>query len=52
MENFNHRKTPLGEKFGNTDFPLEPHAWDDMEKLLAAQDSKPPLSIWNNKTLF
>jgi hypothetical protein len=52
MDDFNHNKTLLGEKFNSTDFPLEPQAWGEMEKLLADQKPKPPLSIWANKTLF
>jgi hypothetical protein len=54
MEQFNHRKTSLGEKFDNADFPIEPHAWDDMEGLLAAEKATqlPPLSIWGNKMLL
>jgi hypothetical protein len=53
MEELNHRKTPLGDKFEKTDFPIEAHAWDDMEKLLAAQKPKAqPLSIGGNRTLF
>jgi hypothetical protein len=53
MEELNHRKTPLGDTFNDTDFPLEAHAWHDMEKLLAAQKPKPhPLSIGGKNTLF
>jgi hypothetical protein len=54
MEQFNHRKTPLGEKFDNADFPIEPHAWDDMEGVLAAEKvtQLPPLSIWGSKMLL
>jgi hypothetical protein len=52
MEELNHHNTPLGEKFNSTDFPLEPHAWGDMEKLLAAQKPKATPFNWHNKTLF
>jgi hypothetical protein len=34
-------KTPLGEKFDNTNFPFEPAAWSQMETLLADQNVKP-----------
>jgi hypothetical protein len=52
MEELNHHKTPLGEKFDSTDFPLEPQAWGNLEKLLAAQKPKATPFIWHNKTLF
>jgi hypothetical protein len=36
-----NKKTPLEEKFDNTNFPFEPAAWSQMETLLADQNVKP-----------
>jgi hypothetical protein len=36
-----NKKTPLGEKFDNTNFPFEPAAWSQMETLLADSHTKP-----------
>ncbi len=44
MQQKKNRKTPLGDKFDDVDFPIEPQAWSEMETLLATQTPKGPLS--------
>jgi opacity protein-like surface antigen len=52
MDKQQRRKTPLGERFDQADFPFDPAAWSEMEQLLANQPpqmpTNAPLSIVQN----
>jgi hypothetical protein len=44
MEENKRKKSLLGDKFDEADFPFEPSAWTEMATLLADEKEKPPLS--------
>jgi hypothetical protein len=48
----NSQRTPLGEKFDNTDFSFEPVAWSQMESLLADSNTKPKGGFGSTKRII
>ena len=47
-----NRKTPLGDKFDEIDFPIEPSAWSEMATLLPPPSPQGPLSIFKKFGFF
>lgn len=47
-----NRKTPLGDKFDEIDFPIEPSAWSEMATLLPPPPPQGPLSIFKKFGFF
>jgi uncharacterized protein YcfL len=47
-----NKKTPLEEKFDNTNFPFEPAAWSQMERLLADSNTKPKGGFSSTKRII